>query len=275
MGRYYSYRLHPFSINEILGKPGKLGVSQELNFLDSIPKTKDIFELLLKFGGFPEPFVKQSDKILRRWHNQRMDRVIREDIRDIENIRDLSALEILVEILPDRVGSLLSLNSLREDLNVTHKTVSLWVEILERFYFHFRIYPFTNKKIKSLRKEPKMYLWDWSELRDEARKLENITASHLLKFCHFLFDSQGIKAGLYYLRDIEKREVDFLVTVDDKPWFCLEVKTTAKDIPSSLRYFKNKLNIPFSYLVVKEEDVDFLKDGVRFISASKFLTAFV
>ena len=100
-------------------------------------------------------------------------------------------------------------------------------------------------------------------------------ASHLLKFCHFLVDSQGIKANLYYIRDIEKREVDFLVTVDGKPWFCVEAKTSFKRIPVSLIYFKERLKIPFTYEVVKEENIDFLKDNIRVISASKFLTAFI
>ena len=273
LGRYYYYRLHPFSLNELLEKTGKIEVFKELEFPDFKKEKKEKFDILLKFGGFPEPIIKQSERTLRRWHNQRMDRIIKEDIRDIENLRDLSALQVLVEILPEKVGSLLSLNSLREDLEVTHKTVSLWVDVLERFYYHFRIYPFRDKKIKSLRKEPKIYLWDWSELSDSAVKLENIIASHLLKLCHFLVDSQGIKANLYYLRDIEKREVDFLVAVDGKPWFCVEVKTAFREIPNSLTYFKEKLEIPFTYQVVREEGTDFWKDNIRVISADKFLTA--
>ena len=275
LGRYYYYRLHPFSLNEILGKIEEIKVFKELEFSSSKKETAEIFALLMKFGGFPEPLIKQTEKTLRRWRNQRVDRIIKEDIRDIENVRDLSALQVLVEILPKKAGSLLSLNSLREDLNVTHKTISLWVDILERFYYHFRIYPFRSRKIKSLKKEPKIYLWDWSELNDEAVKFENIIASHLMKFCHFIADSEGYKANLYYLRDIEKREVDFLVTVNEKPWFCVEVKTSFKGIPGSLRYFKEKLKIHFSYEIVKEEGVDFFKDNIRVISASKFLTAFI
>ncbi len=275
LGRYHYYRLHPFSLNEMLEKDRKVEAFKELEFSDFEKEVREKFNILLKFGGFPEPLIKQSERTLRRWHNQRMDRVIREDIRDIENVRDLSALQVLVEILPEKVGGLLSLNSLREDLNVTHKTISLWVDILERFYYHFRVYPFRNKRIKSLRKEAKIYLWDWSELGGEAEKFENIIASHLLKFCHFLVDSQGIKANLYYLRDIEKREVDFLVTVNEKPWFCVEAKTSFSEIPASMIYFKEKLGIPFTYEVIKEDNADFLKDNIRVISASKFLTAFI
>lgn len=274
-GRYHSYKLHPISLKELLGGEAMLEPFKELVFSESDMKRKDLFNILCRFGGFPEMVVKQSEKALRRWHNERVERLVKEDIRDIENLRDLSALQILVELLPGKVGSLFSLNSLREDLNVTHKTISLWVDILEKFYYHFRIYPYQSNIVKSLRKEPKMYLWDWSEVKDESVSMENMVASHLLKFCDFLFDAEGHKARLYYLRDKEQREVDFLVAVGGKPWFCVEVKNVFKDVPKSLKYFGAKLKIPFIYEVVKEENVDLLKNGVRIISASKFLSALV
>lgn len=275
LGRYHSYRLHPLSLQELSGRKSLHIPFKELIFSDSGKGQREPFDALFKFGGFPEIFTKQSEKTLRRWHNERADRLIKEDIRDIENLRDLSALQVLVELLPDKVGSLFSLNSLREDLNVTHKTISLWVDILERFYYHFRIYPFKSSLIKSLMKEPKVYLWDWSEIKDEDIRFENMVASHLLKFCNFLSDAEGYKAQVYYLRDKEQREVDFLVTVENRPWFCVETKSSFKNIPSPLRYFSLKLKIPFAYEVVKQENIDLRKDHIRIISADKFLNALV
>ena len=275
LGRYHSYRLHPLSCSELLGKRMPPALFKELVFGEESKKPKELFAVLFKFGGFPEVFVKQSERTLRRWHNEKVDRLIKEDIRDIENVRDISSLQVLAELLPAKAGSLFSLNSLREDLGVTHKTISLWIDIFERFYYHFRIYPFQSNLIKSLRKEPKLYLWDWSELKEEASRLENMIASCLLKFCHFLFDSQGHKAQLFYLRDQEQREVDFLVSVDNKPWFCVEVKKSLSNIPAQLRYFGVKLKIPFMYLVVKDDGIDKIKDNLRIISASKFLSGLV
>jgi len=219
--------------------------------------------------------LKKNDAFLKRWHNERVDRIIREEIRDIENVREISMIESLVELLPQKVSSLLSLNSLREDLEVSFKSVKLWMDILEKFYYHFRIYPYTSKKIRSLRKEPKLYFWDWSEIENEARRFENMVASHLLKFVHFLYDTLGYKAELYYLRDTEKREVDFFVVVNKKPWFCVEAKLSSQDVDKNLKYFSNKLKIPFVYQVVKEGDIDIFKEDIRIISASKFLTALV
>jgi predicted AAA+ superfamily ATPase len=275
LGRYHSYRLHPLSLGELLKQEVAIEPFSELIFIENGPKNKALLSNLFKFGGFPEIFLKQSEKELRRWHNERSERLVKEDIRDTQNVRDISSLQVLIELLPQKVGSLFSLNSLREDLGVTHKTISLWVDIFERFYYHFRIYPFQSKLIKSLRKEPKLYLWDWSEVEDSDAKFENMVASHLLKFCHFLFDADGYKTQLYYLRDKEQREVDFLVTVNNKPWFCVEVKNSFRDLPSSLLHFSKALKIPFAYEVVKDEGVDLIKGGIRIISASKFLSALV
>lgn len=275
LGRYRLYRLHPLSLAEFIPKKNLIKPFQELVFPKWNHQHKDIFQNLFTFGGFPQIFIKKDERSLRLWHNERTDRLIREDIRDIENLRDISALQILVEILPQKVGSLFSLNALREDFQVTHKTISLWTDVLERFYYHYRIYPFQSTQIRSLRKEPKLYLWDWSEIEDEAVKLENMVASHLLKFCHFLYDGEGYKAELNFLRDQEQREVDFLVSINRKPWFCVEVKKSFQDIPSSLKYFGRKLKIPHPYLVVHEEGVDFIQDHVCVISASKFLGGLV
>jgi hypothetical protein len=276
MGRYYYYRLHPFSLAEFLDQRNNFTPFEEIHFLDTNKEAREASDILLKFGGFPEPLLRQSERTLRKWHNQRSDRLVKEDIRDIENIRDLSALQVLVSILPEKVGSLLSINSLREDVPAAHKTMASWVDILERFYYHFRIYPFSHKKIKSLRKEPKMYLIDWSEIQENtSARLENIVASHLLKLCHYMNDVDGYKVDLSFLRDVEGREVDFLVTEKGKPWFAVEVKSSSRDISKNLAYFGEKLKIPFLYQVVYDQDVDIRKDRIRVMSIDKFLLSLV
>lgn len=273
LGRYHYYTLHPFSLAEVLNLDKKISVFKELKF--SNVSSYYNFELLEHFGGFPEIFTKQNERMLRRWHNEKIERLFREDIRDLGTIRDIGSMQLLSDILPDKVGSLLSINSIREDLEVSHRAVSNWLDILEQLYYQFRVYPFHEKKIRSIRKEPKLYLFDWSEIENEPARFENLIGSHLLKFVHFLYEHEGYKANLYFLRNVDKKEVDFLVTIDSKPWFCVEVKLQETTPEPSLFYFRERLDIPFCYQVVKKKDVDLLNKGIRIISANKFLSGLI
>jgi len=273
-GRYYYQILHPFSLKEILGKTNIVFPFSELNF-QTAGESREIFLSLLHFGPFPEPFLKQSDVFLRRWHIEEVDRLVREEIRDLRKIVDTSSLQILVDLLPSKVGSLLSVNNLREDIQTAHKTVVNYLKILELFYFHFRVYPYTKKPIRSLKKMAKLYLWDWSVVTDEGAKIENMVASHLLKFTHFLNYTQGYKTELWYLRDKEGREVDFLVTVDAKPWFAVETKTNDEGISPTVDYFSKRISIPFIYQVVLKPNVDYRKENIRIISIDKFLSGLI
>ncbi|PIP63142.1 AAA family ATPase [Candidatus Roizmanbacteria bacterium CG22_combo_CG10-13_8_21_14_all_35_9] len=272
VGRYHQYILHPFSLAEFLGIKTKNQPFNKLNFSKN-DQGQSVLQKLIKYGPFPEPLLKHDETHWRRWQIEKNDRLVKEEIRSLTTIEDLSAVQILVELLPDRVGSLLSVNNLREDMEIAHKTLVNYLRILELFYFHFQIYPYARKTIRSLKKMSKLYLWDWSVIEKEGVKFENLIAAHLLKYAHFLKDSLGHKTKLYYLRDKEGREVDFLFTVDDRPWFAVEVKL--EEEKSYLGYYQKKLKIPFVYQAVKKTGIDCLKEDVRIISADKFLTAFV
>ncbi|HDK82362.1 MAG TPA: ATP-binding protein [Nitrospirae bacterium] len=272
-GRYHYYRLHPFTIAEVEGLACRASVQHELQPGEGF--YQDSLETLDIFGGFPEPFIKQSKRQLRRWHNEKIERMFREDILDVKAIRDIGNMKLLSDILPSKIGSLLSLNAIREDLEVSFRAVSNWMDILESFYYCFRIYPYSAKKIRSLKKEPKLYLWDWSEIEDEAARFENLIASHLLKFVHFIVDYEGHKADLYFLRDVDKREVDFLVTINGKPWFAVEAKLNDASLSPHILYFKERLSIPHIYQVVKKDKTDKLEKGIRIISAGKFLSSLI
>lgn len=272
-GRYHYYRLHPFSLAEILNRENKIEPFEEIA-IDSKDNSSSLVSLN-RFGGFPEPFIKQNTRFLRRWHNEKTERLFREDIRDTEQIRDLGNMKLLSDMLVDKVGSLLSINSIREDLEVSHRAASNWLDILESFYYHFRIYPYAVKTIRSIKKEPKLYLWDWSEIVNPAVRFENLIATHLLKLVNFLTDHDGYKTQLGFLRNVDKKEVDFLVTVDKKPWFAVEAKRSEEEVSRSLVYFKDKLNVPFVYQILEKPNVDRHKSGIRVVSADKFLAGLV
>ena len=274
-GRYHHYRLHPFSCAELEETMPRLLPSPGAELVFPETRSRDTISALMRFGAFPEPLLAQSSRVHRRWQKEHVDRFLREDIRDLESVRDLASVQLLVDLLPERVGSPLSLNSLREDLEVSHRAVSHWMEILERLFFTFRIRPLTTTRVRSLTKMPKAYLWDHSLVDEPAARFENLVALHLLKFCHLLEDREGHRTELRYLRDKTGKEVDFVVTLDRKPWFAVEVKLAATRIEPALGYFRERLKIPWCYQVVLEGERDFVQDEIRCLPAHRFLASLV
>lgn len=253
LGRYRSVRLHPFSFNE----------------LKLTEKSNDIHDLL-KFGGFPEPLFSGSERKLKLWNRERLHRLVNDDIRDLESLRDLSQIEVMAESLTDRVASLLSARSLAEDLQISPHTVLHWLEILERVYYCYRILPFGSTKIRALKKEKKLYLWDWSSIEKPGPKFENMVASHLLKYCHYIEDSEGDQMELRYIKDTDNREIDFVVIKNKKPLFAVECKTGETGIAKNINYFKERTAIPFFYQVHLGKK-DYIADkNVRVLPFTKF-----
>ncbi len=272
-GRYHYYTLHPFSLAEVVGQPVRAEVFQELPIESA--NHAGALDALERFGGFPEIFLKQNARALRRWHNERTERLFREDVRDLQAIRDLASLQLLGDMLPSKVGSLLSINAIREDLEVSHRTVSTWLDILEAFYYQFRIYPYKARKVRSIRKEPKLYLVDWSEVPEPAARFENMLACHLLKYVQYLYEHEGYRAELSFLRNVDKKEVDFLVTMDNRPWFCVEAKYQDQAISNHLGYFQERLNIPYAFQVIRTPGIDVVRHSIRLISADRFLASLI
>ena len=157
-----------------------------------------------------------------------------QDISDLGTIKELSLIELLVDLLPGKVGSVLSIKSLQEDLEVSPNTVSRWIEILELVYYCYRILPYGPPRIRAVKKSNKLYLWDWAQIEDAGARFENFVASHLLKYCHFLEDTQGHKMELRFMRDVDLREIDFVVLQNKKPLFAVDCKTGEKNIAKSL-----------------------------------------
>jgi predicted AAA+ superfamily ATPase len=253
-GRYHFLRLHPLSIKELKG--------------NNQSDLKELFEL----GGFPEPFFSSSKTEAKRWTREYRQTLVRQEIATNEMIQDLGNLELMVGRLPELVGSPLSINSLREDLQISHKTVSKWIDALERLYGLYRIPPFGQKIIKAVKKEQKMYLYDWNAIKDPSIRFENMVANHLLKWVHFEQDTQGRDLELRYFRDTDRREVDFVITEDNAPIQFIECKFSDSAISDHLIYLKSKWPKVSSYQIYFEGKKDFLDaNGIRCMSALKFL----
>ncbi len=257
-GRYHFHRLHPLSFSEIGGTT-----------------TRDL-EDLLALGGFPEPFLSGSEKEARRWSKDYRARLVAEDLKDLEQVKDIALVQQLVLRLPDLVAAPLSINSLREDLQVAHQTVARWLTILENLYMIFRIPPFGGPSIKAVKKEAKHYHLDWTVVADPGARLENLVACHLLKWCHFLEDSEGRSMELRYYRDTTGREVDFVVLEEDQPFMFIECKTSQGRSYRGLSYLKGKYPDVPAVLIDARTDSDTIgKNGIRFINVIQFLKELV
>ena len=230
------------------------------------------FESLLRLGGFPEPFLGGSATRAKRWSIDYRDRLLREDISVLESIHDLGSLERLVLRLPELVGSPLSVNSLREELQLNHQTVSRWLDILERMYAIFRVPPFGGPRIRAVKKAQKHYHFDWSLVPQESLRFENLVASHLLKWVHFQRDTAGRSIDLRYFRDVDGREVDFVLVEGRDPILLVECKWSEERIAPSLKYLSERYPMARAMQITAhgKRDVE-ISRRLRILPARKFL----
>ncbi len=270
LGRYLNFRLHPFSYGEVTdgSRLPPEDWRKEIFQKPSRSLNQEPLDLLLKYTGFPEPFFSRSDKILNIWRRSRNEKIVREDLRDLSRLPELSQVEMLTSLLPEKVGSPLSVQSLREDLDVSHDTVTRWLTYLKELYYFFEIKPWSKSVKRSLKKEGKIYLYDWTEIPEVGIQFENLVAAHLLKACHFWSDTGEGDFELFYLRNKDKQEIDFLIVKNKKPWVCFEAKLEDPKISLPVvEKFTTQIKCPFVQ-IVKTPGVWQLKDGHLVSSAT-------
>jgi len=247
MGRYFLYRMHPFTVAETLTQD----LPDEKRIIRSPRKVSPAnFDALWKHGGYPEPFLKRDMRFSRRWQSLRLEQLVREDIRDLTQIQQLDQLELLVKLLSARSAHQLIYGNLASDVRVSIDTTRRWIDILVSLHLGFLIRPWFKNVSRSLRKEPKWFLRDWASIKNTGDKAETFVACHLLKAVEGWNDMGLGKFELGYLRDKEKREIDFLVARDGKPWFLAEVKQSDESISPALKHFQQQLSAPFAFQVV-------------------------
>jgi len=255
LGRYHYWRLHPFTLDEL---PISIDKGHAL-------------EKLMTIGGFPEPLLTGNETEIRRWRRERFDRVIREDIRDLEGVRDIQMLRLLLDLLRERVGSPIVISNIARDLQVAHKTVKMWIQVLERMYLIFVVRPYVKSSPRSILKPPKIYFFDNGDVKgDEGACFENLVASSLLKRLHFLEDSEGYEFDLYYIRDKEGREVDFAIVKDGVLQEIIEAKYSDENISRGLKYYSQKLRPTKATQIVATLKNSFDEKGVRVMSPFEY-----
>lgn len=247
MGRYLPYRMHPFSVGEILDPTPP----DEKRIVRSPRPVRDVeFDALWTHGGFPEPFTTRDVRFSRRWAALRREQLIRGDLRELTEVADVARLDTFAGLLEERSATQIVLAHLARDVVVMPDTARRWLDVLVAFHLGFVVRPWWKNVTRSLRKEPKWYLRDWSAVSDPGARAETFVACHLLKAVDAWTDLGLGDFRLGYLRDKEKREVDFIVVRDRKPWFLVEAKHRDEGPSRALAYFQERLSVPFAFQVV-------------------------
>lgn len=245
LGRYFLYRQHPLSVGEILRPEPPAMPIREPAAIDD-----EAWEALWRFGGFPEPMVRQSGAFLKKWQSQRMDLLLREDVRDLTRVQELRGIETMGHLLAARSGSQLVLSNLAGEISASVDTVRRWVAILSDLYVGFELRPWFKNIAKALRKEPKWYLRDWSSITDIGARAETFTACHLLKAVETWTDLGLGHFELRYLRDKLKREVDFAIIRDGEPWVLVEVKASRETLSPDVFHFQKQTGAHHAFQAV-------------------------
>jgi predicted AAA+ superfamily ATPase len=232
-------------------------LDDELAGPKQVPGAEEALSRIERFTGFPEPLFAGREDQLRRWRRARRELVLREDLRDLTRIRE-------------RVGSPLSVNALREDLGVAFDTAGSWLGTLFRLYFLFELRPFAGKLARTLRREAKVYLFDPSVIEEPGARFENVVALHLLKLVDAWNDRGQGDFTLWYVRDRERHEVDFLITERRRPCLLLEARLSEAQASPALRYFRDRLRPRHAVQLVRRGPMR-KADGMLVVPADRLL----
>jgi len=276
-GRYFLYHLLPLTLNEVSTKRKKPveKLPSAMDFIESRisrqVKARNAIDQLLKFSGFPEPFKIASEDFHTKWKQSYVDRLIYEDLREISQIQDLEKTALLIDLLPERIGSLLSVNSLSEDLEVNFRTAKNYLKALELTYILFFIKPYIKNISRSVKKEQKVYFYDWTRINNESNRFENYVACELSSLASFWNDAGYGYYDLNFVRTKDGKETDFLIVKDKKPWLLIEAKLASKEIKSHhITQAKHLGNIPLVQLIHEKNVMKRLDKSLFIISADRF-----
>lgn len=278
-GRYLMFHLFPIALFELTHKDNTfLEISPNSNqFIERILETVKYYpneqEQLLKFSGFPEPLLRSKINFQRRWKNDYIDKLIKEDLRDITRIVALENIATLMLLLPSKIGLPLSINSLVNDIGINYTSIKNYLNALQLSYVIFSIKPYSKRVNRAIKKEVKSYFFDWTRCVSEGALFENYVAMQLVTWITLVNDLGISELDIRYVRLRDGKETDFLILKDNSPWLLIEAKLSKTPTIESHHYRISEMlgKIPLVQLI-KEENIVTKETASGFyqISASRF-----
>jgi len=257
-GRYFAFRLHPFSVREWCG-------------LRQV-EPADALDHLLERGGFPEPCLADNPVDADRWRAQYFNDLIREDVLEFSRLQEINTMRLFVELLRDRVGSPLSLASMARDLAVSPATLKRYLDILQALFIVFTVQPWHRNIARAILQSPKVYFFDTGLVRgDQGVRLENAVAGMLLKHTHFLQDSTGKPFGMHYIRTKDGAEVDFALSEEGKLTHLIECKLGDNKPHRGLSRFAGEFPDAETVQIVYRLRQEEFRNGIRITDAANWL----
>lgn len=260
-GRYFLFHLLPITLGEMLHQSAPLLMSDGTTYIEarlsrkneSQKQSQEFIDMLINFSGFPEPLMHASEKFHRIWQRNYLERIVYEDLREISHIQDLDKTAQLLDLLPECVGSPLSINALREDLEINFITTKKYLKYLELAYALFFIKPYHKRIRNVVRKEVKAYFYDWTKAATAGSRFENYVACELLALVHLWSDSGQGNMNLNFIKLKGKQEIDFLITLNQKPWLLIEAKLSEETMGAGYTGILEQLgNIPIVQIIRKD-----------------------
>ena len=263
-GRYYQFHLWPFTVKELSETIRSIQDLRSNPLHVATGESHDMEETwfsLEKLSGFPEPYLTGRETSYLRWSNTYSNQLIREDIRDLTNIKAIGELETLYYLLPSKIGSPLSVPSLSSDLKLAYNTIRSWLDTLQRFFLIISLTPWTRKISRAIQKERKIYIWDTPRIKNSAARFENMVALELYRAVTMWNDLGWGRFVLHFIKNKEQQEVDFLIADENRPLLLIETKLAETKPSEALLKFQAALEIPAVQLTNKAGGYRLLSHG--------------
>ncbi len=213
-------RLHEAISQSLAGRTAMLALWPfSLHELRHYKPTYSPFELIIR-GCFPR--LHEEGLEPRRFYNSYLQTYVERDVRALMQLRDLSQFQQFLTLLAGRVGQVVHLASLSNDVGVSSTTLKNWLSVLKASYVVFELPPFSENIRKRVIKSPKIFFTDVGlaafllgihteeqASRDPLRGhlYENLVIADIVKGAL----NRGIRPEIYFYRDSRGNEVDLLI----------------------------------------------------------------
>lgn len=276
-GRYLLFKINPLILSEVLGKslntilPENSAVETIEKFIASKKHEQEMMERILNFSGFPEPLLNGNEIFSKKWHSDYLERIVKEDLRELSSIHQLEKVMDLIYLLPSKIGVPLSINSLKEDLELNFNTVKNYINYLILTYVLFEVPPYRKRNTRLIKKERKVYFFDWVMVENEAKRFENYVALELKARVDLWNDSVKDSFGLSFVRTRDGDETDFLITKNNVPYLLFEAKSSSSAIDKHHYHHSNLFkDIPFVQITMQKDILKLEQNRFYVVSASRF-----